>query len=277
MQNHILTSLDNQNYLDMKTTLKLIALTAVLLIFVSIFTSCKEKEKPFLEVDETPITLPANPVYMTIPILVYSNGEWTATVQSPNGRIPDWLYLRGAYTNSPRVTVLSRINDGTVLVGGLNSVYLSPRVATVVFRLGNLTKEVPIIQEAYPALGDIPCPNDPCGCGIENPVENLPWLKDLIRKFKTDSTGVVQNIGIISLEKYRGQDIFIFTSVFFDVGVFYSDCAGNHCVANLVAPPCKLCDFLGHHHFFPEPRDFTAFIFRYFRSHLNPSSIIYSF
>ena len=65
-------------------------------------------------------------------------------------------------------------------------------------------------------------------CGCENPQKNLPWLKELIQKAKSDKTG--NYTGCIWLEKYQGKDIFVTNMMLGSGGVMYYvfDCSGNY-------------------------------------------------
>jgi len=65
-------------------------------------------------------------------------------------------------------------------------------------------------------------------CGCENPQKNLPWLKELIQKAKTDNTG--NYWGCIWLENFQGKDIFVTNMMLGSGGVKYwaFDCSGNY-------------------------------------------------
>jgi PBP1b-binding outer membrane lipoprotein LpoB len=80
----------------MKHILKLTALSAILLFLAGGATSCKdkeedkeEKEKPFLTVDKTSITAPAEGG--TFSIVVNSNGEWSFIVENVVDRM--WCFV----------------------------------------------------------------------------------------------------------------------------------------------------------------------------------------
>ena len=65
-------------------------------------------------------------------------------------------------------------------------------------------------------------------CGVENPQNNLPWLKDLIKKANSDET--LQYRGTIWLENYKGEDIIVTDMIMGDFGLYYHifDCSGKY-------------------------------------------------
>ena len=72
--------------------------------------------------------------------------------------------------------------------------------------------------------------NETCETCGDQQQENLPWLKELIEKAKTDKTG--NYLGFIWLEHYNGKDIFVTNMALGSGGIlnFYFDCSGAHCV-----------------------------------------------
>jgi hypothetical protein len=64
-------------------------------------------------------------------------------------------------------------------------------------------------------------------CGITEPAKNIPWLAELIAKAKTDNTG--NYLGIIWLEQYKDQDVFVTNMMLNSGGLAYHvfDCQGN--------------------------------------------------
>lgn len=69
--------------------------------------------------------------------------------------------------------------------------------------------------------------NEITACGVQQPAKNLPWLADLIAKAKTDKTG--NYIGVIWLERYKDQDVFVTNMMLGSGGLAYHvfDCMGN--------------------------------------------------
>jgi hypothetical protein len=65
-----------------------------------------------------------------------------------------------------------------------------------------------------------------CACGVNNPTKNIPWLAEFIEKAKSDETG--KYLGVIWLEQYNAQDVFVIemapSSAIYEV----LDCEGNH-------------------------------------------------
>jgi len=90
-----------------------------------------EPEPPFLIVDETPITAPAEGG--TFSIAVNSNGEWTAVAEDA-----DWLNLAQ--------------NNDTVFVNVEENLSFEERSATLNITLGSLTKSVVVNQDAVEEL-----------------------------------------------------------------------------------------------------------------------------
>lgn len=65
-------------------------------------------------------------------------------------------------------------------------------------------------------------------CGVSDPAKNLLWLAELIEKAETDETG--NYYGVIWLEQYNGQDVFVANMMLGSGGVMYHvfDCEGQH-------------------------------------------------
>jgi len=215
----------------MKTILKLTALIAILLILAGGLVCCKSEPKLFLEVEPTTITVTAiwDNIRQPIWINIRSNSEWVASVENNSWcrfGIPSLSY-----------TTVTGVNNGSLQLNISNLIPLTPRSATIKITSGKLTRVVNIYQEAYIPLGDIPCTNEDCGCGIENPVENLLWLKDIIQTISSDS-----NTSLLAIWRlqYRGRDVYRFRSPL----VFYLDCAGN-CIHFFFTYNCGACALLG--------------------------------
>jgi len=128
----------------MKTILKLTALSAILVILAWGLSSCRDKEQPFLTVDETPIAALAEGG--TFSIIVSSNGNWTATVENA-----EWCTLT--------------INYDTVMVNVVPNTDFTTRGATIKITLKDITKSVHVNQDAMLG-GEVPF--QPCRC--ENPL-----------------------------------------------------------------------------------------------------------
>ncbi|MDR2911270.1 MAG: hypothetical protein LBV47_07920 [Bacteroidales bacterium] len=98
-----------------------------------------------------------------------------------------------------------------------------------------------------------------CDC-TNNPQENLPWLKELIKKAESDKTG--NYWGDIWLENYDGQEIFVTNMMLGSGGVLYYffDCYGNHLISRNGEGYCPK-EFVGDHHFFlKNEENFESFI-----------------
>jgi len=67
--------------------------------------------------------------------------------------------------------------------------------------------------------------NEACGC--EDPTENIQWLKELVEKAETDSTG--NYWGTIYLDEYMGNDIFFIMMPMGSGGVigYWYNCDGT--------------------------------------------------
>lgn len=97
-----------------------------------------------------------------------------------------------------------------------------------------------------------------CGCGQAQ--ENLPWLKELIKKAETDQTG--NYWGTIWLVKYKGQDLFVTNMMLGSGGIanYVFDCSGNHLVFKRGEGSYCPSDFVGNGHFYVEDdADFGTF------------------
>ena len=91
--------------------------------------------------------------------------------------------------------------------------------------------------------------------------ENLPWLKELIQKAETDTTG--NYLGCIWLEKYKGQNIFVTNMMLGSGGILYwfFDNSGNHYVhKDWGHKTCPACNFVGNHHVFFEDLEDDSFM-----------------
>jgi hypothetical protein len=72
-----------------------------------------------------------------------------------------------------------------------------------------------------------PNKNEISACGVSNPQKNLPWLVELITTAKADNTG--NYLGVIWLEKYNEQDVFVTNMMLGSGGLAYHvfDCQGS--------------------------------------------------
>jgi len=194
-----------------------------------------EKEDPFLIVDETPITVPAEGGKFSIS--VKSNTAWTVVESGGNWGMSGntWFRLNNKEGNG----------DDTVTINIFrNTFYTTRSVVITTIYAGDLTKSVVITQEAATE----PDKNDACG-SYENPQEKLPWLKELIERAKNDKTGNLS--GWIWFVNYKGKDIFV-TDMNLGSGsvrYWYFDCAGNHFVPKFETY-CIACPHVGNHHVF---------------------------
>ena len=64
-------------------------------------------------------------------------------------------------------------------------------------------------------------------CGVDNPTENIEWIKELVAKSKTDTTGNYQ--GTIYLEEHEGSDIVFVQMMMGSGGVigYWYNCDGT--------------------------------------------------
>ena len=64
-------------------------------------------------------------------------------------------------------------------------------------------------------------------CGVQSPQQNLPWLMNLIKIANSDKT--LNYRGIIWLENYKGNDVFVTNMMLGSGGILYHyfDCLGN--------------------------------------------------
>ncbi|MDR0437746.1 MAG: BACON domain-containing protein [Bacteroidales bacterium] len=115
----------------MKTNI--LKLATIFLILVGGLTSCKDKDKPFLKVDEIPIVVTAESGEFFI--TVKSNGEWTAVVENAENHA--WCTLFNA----------SGVNDGVITVNIAENTDRWARIATIKITSGSLTKSVIVYQE----------------------------------------------------------------------------------------------------------------------------------
>jgi hypothetical protein len=62
-------------------------------------------------------------------------------------------------------------------------------------------------------------------CGVSDPAKNLPWLAEFIETAKTDKTG--KYYGVMWLEQYNGQDVFVAEMALSGAAYLTFDCEGN--------------------------------------------------
>ncbi|MDR1335768.1 MAG: hypothetical protein LBK22_02940 [Tannerella sp.] len=100
--------------------------------------------------------------------------------------------------------------------------------------------------------------NETCETCGDRPQENLPWLKELIEKAKTDKTG--NYLGSIWLEHYKGKDIFVTNMMLGSGGIanWFFDCSGAHC-SDGEGSYCPSA-FVGNRHFSIDDNDFWSHI-----------------
>jgi hypothetical protein len=113
-------------------------------------------------------------------------------------------------------------------------------------------------------------------CGVRQPQENLPWLKEMIMKAETDKTG--NYWGTIWLVKYKGLDIFVNNMMLGSGGVLYwiFDCSGNHFISKNGEGYCP-SDFVGNGHAFIEDEDdFFSFMLNMNLEENKDGTVIYS-
>ena len=127
----------------MKT--KTLKLTAILLIFAGVFTACEEKIEPFLNIDKTSITVPAEGGTFTI--LVSSNGNWTAVVQDAESNL--WLTLTKASASA---------TEGMISVDISENPCFTTRSATIKISMESLSEVVVVYQEATEMIFPIEVP-----------------------------------------------------------------------------------------------------------------------
>jgi hypothetical protein len=67
-------------------------------------------------------------------------------------------------------------------------------------------------------------------CGITDPAKNIPWLTEFIATAQNDTTA--NYLGIIWLEKYQDQDVFVINMSLGDETItwYFRDCKGNDIV-----------------------------------------------
>jgi hypothetical protein len=94
-------------------------------------------------------------------------------------------------------------------------------------------------------------------CGADRPQENLPWLKELIEKAKTDRTG--NYWGTVWLENFKGKDIFVTNMMLGSGGIlyYYFDCSGSH-LGDMEGKYCPSA-FVGNRHFSIDDDDWGDF------------------
>ncbi|MDR0437796.1 MAG: BACON domain-containing protein [Bacteroidales bacterium] len=123
----------------MKKKLKFTVFLAFLLILAGVFSSCKEKDKLFLMIDETPMTITDGGGEYSI--AVKSNGTWSAVVENA-----DWCTLANS----------TGTGDGVITVNVAENTTTTPRSVTIKITSGNLTKPIVINQNSIEDLGDYP-------------------------------------------------------------------------------------------------------------------------
>jgi hypothetical protein len=98
---------------------------------------------------------------------------------------------------------------------------------------------------------------DDMNCGCEQPLENLPWLKELIKKSKSNNADAIHYQGTIWLVKHKGQDIFVTDMMLGSGGVanWFFDCSGRHYTKE---ENCPADYYVGNSHF-SLPDDFPPF------------------
>lgn len=67
---------------------------------------------------------------------------------------------------------------------------------------------------------------NPAVCGVENPVEDLAWIKASIEEFSSDG---LSNYSYLSQARYQGETVFFFGSCcpFCNWALIVKDCQGN--------------------------------------------------
>ena len=109
--------------------------------------------------------------------------------------------------------------------------------------------------------------------GIKDPAENLPWLKELIQKAKTDKTG--NYLGCIWLVSHNEQDYFVTNMMLGSGGIMYwiFDCKGNHFTRR--DENCTADKFVGKKHFHEDDyEDFSSFPFDFKKDVVVYSSLL---
>ena len=157
-------------------------ITIILSIIMMFFSSCKEEDSSFLTVDETPITATAEAGIYSI--AVSSNGEWTAVVENTANN--EWCTLTNA----------SGTNNGTVIINVAENTTPTPRSAIVKITLGSLTKSV-VINQAVVTY-EIYENHDISACGVNDPLQNIDWLKKYCESLKER-----QDILSVSIDLYK--------------------------------------------------------------------------
>jgi hypothetical protein len=90
---------------------------------------------------------------------------------------------------------------------------------------GETCSELNIVSKVL--LWEINNNNGITACGVIDPKKNIPWLAELIAKAETDKTG--NYLGVIWLERYKDQDVFVTNMALGSGGLAYHvfDCEGN--------------------------------------------------
>jgi len=111
-------------------------------------------------------------------------------------------------------------------------------------------------------------------CGCEQPQENLPWLKELIQKAKSDNTG--NYWGYIWLEKFQGKDVFVTNMMLGSGGVAYwvFDCSGNlYVIGETEKYPAS--EFVGNNYVYLDEKDSEELI-TFLSSQMKKDVVIFS-
>jgi hypothetical protein len=102
---------------------------------------------------------------------------------------------------------------------------------------------------------------DVTACGVRQPQKNLPWLRELTEKAKTDSTGNYQ--GTVWLVKYMDRDIFVTDMMLGSGGVanWFFDCSGNYFIHRRGEHSYLPSDYAGNGYvFFEDDEELFSYI-----------------
>jgi hypothetical protein len=127
-------------------------------------------------------------------------------------------------------------------------------------------------------LDDSSVINPNIACGVKNPQENLPWLKELIKQAEKDKsfqdTGHMPGhyMGTIWLVKHKGKDFFVTSMKFGSGGIMYwiFNCSGSHYAGE--GTSCVADEYVGDHHFLLEEGDLPLLN----EMNLDSSNVVYS-
>jgi hypothetical protein len=94
-------------------------------------------------------------------------------------------------------------------------------------------------------------------CDCEQPQENLPWLRELIKKAETNNADAIHYQGTIWLVKHKEQVFFVTDMMLGSGGIAYwiFDCSGRHYTTG---ENCPADYYVGNSHF-SLPDDFPPF------------------